>query len=92
MKDIFLRRASLDDAELLFSWANDIDVRRNAFRQQEILWDEHVKWLKGKLQDENCRIYIGYITAETMADMTHMSEKPIGQIRLDSSDGTSRPV
>ncbi len=89
MKDIFLRRASLDDAELLFSWANDIDVRRNAFRQQEILWDEHVKWLKGKLQDENCRIYIGYITAEMMADMTYMSEKPIGQIRLDSSDGTS---
>ena len=37
MERIFLRKATLEDAELLFSWANDMDVRRNAFQQQDIM-------------------------------------------------------
>ena len=48
-KIISFRRATIEDAELLFSWANDFDVRRNAFSQQEILWDEHVEWFQKKL-------------------------------------------
>lgn len=74
---INFRKAVLDDAELLFSWANDIDVRRNAFRQHEILWDEHMEWFQRKLKDEDCHIYIAY------KNMPDMSEKPIGQLRLD---------
>ncbi len=78
---LHLRRAGAADGELLFSWANDIDVRRNAFSQKEIGWEEHVQWLKGKLADESCLIYIGYIY------MTDMSEKCIGQVRMDLEDG-----
>ena len=74
---INFRKAVLDDAELLFSWANDIDVRRNAFQQHEILWDEHMEWFQRKLKDEDCHIYIVY------TNMTGMSERPVGQIRLD---------
>lgn len=89
MNTVFLRKASIDDAELLFSWANDIDVRRNAFRQQEILWDTHIRWLKEKLEDENCRIYIGYTYMTQTTNMTHSSEIPVGQVRLDNREGTA---
>lgn len=78
---LHVRRAGAGDGELLFSWANDMDVRRNAFSQEEIVWEEHVQWLKRKLADENCLIYIGFIY------MTDMSEKCVGQIRLDLEDG-----
>ena len=101
MERIFLRKATLEDAELLFSWANDMDVRRNAFQQQDIMWEEHAAWMHKKLGDENCHIYIARI------DMTHVSdelegaerihifdspptvasERPIGQVRLDVKDG-----
>ena len=60
-KRIHLRKAVWEDGELLFSWANDIDVRRNALQQHEISWDEHTAWLKKKLQDADCRIYIACI-------------------------------
>lgn len=78
---LHIRKVTEADAELLFSWANDIDVRRNAFTQREIVWDEHVQWLKKKLADENCLMYIAYLY------MTDMSEKPVGQIRLDIEKG-----
>ncbi|MBO5093107.1 MAG: GNAT family N-acetyltransferase [Lachnospiraceae bacterium] len=76
MAAIFLREANEGDAELLFAWANDIDVRRNAFSQHEITWEEHTRWLKRKLNDESCRIYIAQEGSE-----------PVGQIRLDIEDG-----
>ena len=76
-KRIHLRKAVWEDGELLFSWANDIDVRRNALQQHEISWDEHTAWLKKKLQDADCRIYIACIQT------TDVSERPVGQLRLD---------
>ena len=82
-KRIHLRKAVWEDGELLFSWANDIDVRRNALQQHEISWDEHTAWLKKKLQDADCRIYIACIQT------TDVSERPVGQLRLDVEDGTA---
>lgn len=79
MATIFLREAQSGDAELLFSWANDIDVRRNAFSQHEITWEEHVQWFKRKLNDKDCHIYI----AQT-------DSVPVGQIRLDIEGGKAR--
>lgn len=76
MTTIFLREAQADDADLLFSWANDIDVRRNAFSQHEITWEEHVQWFKRKLNDTSCHIYIAQADG-----------RPVGQIRLDIQDG-----
>ena len=83
---INFRKAVLDDAELLFSWANDIDVRRNAFQQHEILWDEHMEWFQRKLKDEDCHIYIAYKNMTSVSSVPGVSEKPIGQIRLDIED------
>lgn len=79
---INFRKAVWEDAELLFSWANDMDVRRNAFTQHEISWDEHAQWFQKKLSDEDCCIYIAY--QNRIGGMAErLRERPIGQIRLD---------
>lgn len=80
MKRVHIREAGIADAELLFAWANDMDVRRNAFSQHEISWEEHTAWLKRKLAAGGCHILIGFIYGEKM------EERPIGQVRFDIAD------
>ena len=49
--------ATIDDAQLLFDWVNNSDVRRNSLITKRIAWDEHLKWIKSKLQSQS-KIYI----------------------------------
>lgn len=86
---VFLRKAIPEDAELLFSWANDIDVRKNAFQQHEITWDEHINWFKKKLQDESCYIYIADADMTQSSENSHTAGRPVGQIRLDVECGVA---
>ena len=57
---------------LLLKWANDPDVRKMAFNQKPITWEEHSTWFDKKLKDSRCFIYIAYYGVI-----------PIGQIRFD---------
>ncbi|MCR5119559.1 MAG: GNAT family N-acetyltransferase [Lachnospiraceae bacterium] len=54
----FLRTVRDYDAKLLYKWANDPDTRAASFKQDEIKWEEHVKWLKDLLADEDRDIFI----------------------------------
>ena len=74
--NIFLRKATYEDVDLLFKWANDPAVRNNAFNQEKIDYQEHKKWFKNRLEDKNTLIYI----------LTKNS-KDIGQIRVDIDNG-----
>lgn len=71
----FLRAASWEDAELLFSWANDREVRANSFSQAEISYEEHKEWYSRLLQQEKVRQYI------YMQD-----DEPVGQVRIEVSE------
>lgn len=71
----FLRRASLEDMKLLFSWANDVHVRDNSFSTEQISWKEHQKWFAQKMQDASSCIYIYY-----------WKDIPIGQVRVDMNN------
>jgi RimJ/RimL family protein N-acetyltransferase len=72
-----LRRATAEDAALLWQWANDLVVRANSFCSDAIAWDTHQAWFEQKLQDPGALILI-----------LQLEEEPIGQIRFDhSSDG-----
>ena len=73
---VSLRLAKLRDAYLLYSWANDSAVRQNAISTEPIEWDEHLKWLKLKLQHPDSKIFI------FLSDSI-----PIGQLRIDKADG-----
>jgi len=72
-----LREAKMNDAKLLFDWANDPIMRVNSFNQKNIEWDQHIAWLKNKLDNSNSKIFI----ATFLGDY-------VGQIRFDK-DGAN---
>ena len=71
-----LRKATIDDAKLLFDWTNDDKVRRTAVIKKKIEWDEHVNWLTYKLQSNQSYIYI----------LTNENNENIGVIRFDKNN------
>lgn len=62
----------MDDAALLWRWANDAETRRNAFSKAVIPYDAHVAWLRGRLESGTTRLWI-------FAD----AQGPVGQVRFD---------
>jgi spore coat polysaccharide biosynthesis predicted glycosyltransferase SpsG len=71
--EIGLRRAGLDDGELLFRWACDPVVRAASFSGADIAWEDHVRWLKGRLADSSCALFVG----------TTGAGEPLGTVRFD---------
>lgn len=72
---LFLRDAVQSDAELLFCWVNEQNVRNNSVRQDPIIWDNHLKWYNNKLKDSESKIFI--LCVENIS---------LGQIRIDKSE------
>lgn len=70
-ENLFLRPAQVNDMLLLFQWANDETVRKNAFHTEKITLEEHSKWFTNLLQDDNQRQYL------LISD-----KEPVGQIRI----------
>ncbi len=70
-----LRPATEDDATRLFDWANDPSTRAVSFHAEPIPWDTHVAWLRKKLAERACRLFIAEADGE-----------PVGQVRLDAAD------
>ncbi|MCB0478273.1 MAG: GNAT family N-acetyltransferase [Crocinitomicaceae bacterium] len=69
---MILRKATSDDIKLIFDWANDIEVRKNAFNQDPIAYEDHKKWFNNKLEEAHSFIYI-----------LEVNNVPAGQIRFD---------
>lgn len=57
-KKCSLRLANWDDVDLLFSWANDKEVRKNSFSTEPIRYEEHLAWFRKKYQERDFQIYI----------------------------------
>lgn len=75
-----LRPADSADAYLLWRWANDAATRAQSFQQEPIPWDDHRRWLAGRLDSKSCRIFI--LVWKTI---------PVGVIRYDRiEEGTAR--
>ena len=75
MQGLFLRNATEEDASLLLDWRNESSVRQNSFNTDIIEYEDHIKWFRRKLTDDNEKLLV------LMRDKT-----PLGQIRL-SNDG-----
>jgi UDP-2,4-diacetamido-2,4,6-trideoxy-beta-L-altropyranose hydrolase len=67
-----IRRATTDDAELLFRWANDPGARAVSFDPRPIAWSDHLHWLARRLADE-----------ETLLFIASDADGPVGQVRFD---------
>ena len=74
MKDLYLRPASYEDEELLLIWANDPEVRMNAFHTEMITKEGHKAWFRGVMEDPTVLQFI------LMSD-----EKAVGQARINRS-------
>lgn len=72
MKKGYLRKAERGDAELLFQWANEEEVRKNSLNTAPISYEEHIAWFQKKLSAADSVIYIYCF-----------QQQEIGQIRLD---------
>lgn len=48
---IAMRRATIDDARVIWEWANDRETRANSFAGEPIPWETHVAWITRKLAD-----------------------------------------
>lgn len=74
-KNLSVRPARAEDAELLWSWANDAAVRERSFNQAAIAWDAHLEWFSRRLASPDTRFYL-------LLD----DGKPVGQIRYDRAE------
>lgn len=79
---IFLREVNSKDCKQLFEWANDVNVRNNAFNQAIIDWEGHVKWFNNKLESKDSEIFI----------LTNSNNQNLGQIRIDFEKKSKRWV
>jgi RimJ/RimL family protein N-acetyltransferase len=71
------RKATIDDARILYDWRNDPETRENSFAStKEILFEEHISWLSEKLQNDQAHIFI----------LLEDDVRPIGQVRFDIFD------
>lgn len=70
-----IRSVREDDCQLLFTWANDKDVRSNSIAQASIEWEDHIAWFKNKIASVDSKLFI-----------MEYRGMPVGQIRYDRKD------
>lgn len=75
---LYLRRATMEDMDLLFKWANNPDVRKNAFNTEPIPYENHVAWFNKMMLNNSV---IQYILCE--------NDIELGQIRLNIENETA---
>ncbi|WP_343695602.1 GNAT family N-acetyltransferase [Flavobacterium sp.] len=72
---LFLREVKENDTKLLFNWANDMHVRKNAINQDTITWEKHIIWFEKKMNSSKTQMFI-------LSD----GNNSFGQIRIDEID------
>lgn len=70
--ELTLRRATPADVGLYLDWANDREVRRQAFQSDPIAWDPHRQWFNARLASDHSHLFVMLA-----------GELPVGQIRFD---------
>ncbi|WP_020401536.1 UDP-2,4-diacetamido-2,4,6-trideoxy-beta-L-altropyranose hydrolase [Gracilimonas tropica] len=56
--ELSVRKATEEDIDDLFEWANDPVARKNSYRQEKVEYASHVKWVVNKLSDSDCLFLI----------------------------------
>ncbi len=77
---LFLRNATIEDAQDVFNWRNDPDTRANSFNKDEIDLESHMLWFGKRLGRENTLMYI-----------LMNGNKKAGNIRIDI-EGTTGEI
>ena len=56
--NLYLRNVTENDIDLLYEWANDSEVRRNAFHTEQIPYSTRKAWFAKVLEDNNDAVHI----------------------------------
>lgn len=51
MNQLTFRFATIEDAKIIFDLSNDSSVRANSFNKESLVMENHVAWLKSKIDD-----------------------------------------
>ena len=70
-----IREVTIEDYEILLSWRNDIETRRNSHNMDLVDENKHIEWLKKVIEDRNRQLYICEIDGY-----------PVGTCRIDLDD------
>ena len=73
-KNIYVRKATIDDLGLYFNWANDDDVREQSFNTSKIEFEDHKGWFENRIKDRDCFMLI----------LENDNNLPIGQVRFQN--------
>lgn len=68
-----IRDVEMDDANLLFDWANDPETRSNSFNTEMIVWETHLSWIQKKLKESDRSFYL-FI----------QDNEPVGVVRFEA--------
>lgn len=75
-KNLFsLEKVNKNDANLLFNWVNDTQVRLNSLNKNVITWDEHIDWFEKKLKSSDNKMFL-----------LKKKNTFLGQIRIDKKN------
>lgn len=55
---LYIRPASVEDAGLLYGWRNEAECRKNSINTGYIAYEDHYRWLAGKLTADDNNIFI----------------------------------
>lgn len=76
-----LRQVSEEDCRLIWTWANDPEVRAVSFSSDAILYEDHFTWFESKLNDPSCYFFIA----------ENSNDEPVGQVRYER-EGTEATI
>lgn len=83
---LYLRKATENDVDILFKWANDEVVRKNSFCTEKIKYEDHLAWFDKLLKDSNRMQFILEQNDEGQINL-------IGQIRISlEENGTQAEI
>ena len=66
------RPATFQDAQTLYRWTNNPEVRKFSFQHHPVSWNEHLSWLSKQIQNKRSFLFI------VVSD-----NHPVGQYRFD---------
>ena len=70
---MFLRKMLFDDLQIIFSWRNHPEIRKNMYTHHEITWDEHIAWFERISADTSCRYFV-YVVDEALQGVVNFTE------------------
>ena len=70
------RKASTNDVDKIFIWANDPVVRKFSYNSEPIKYSKHVEWFNNKLNDNDSIFYI----------FENSTNESVGLVRIEKSE------